>query len=45
MLSTTYGQGVGEAQNWLDNTYTNLISKIGLEEKLPRKKTKSCFDV
>jgi hypothetical protein len=30
MLSTTFGQGAGEAQNWLDNTYTNLISKIGL---------------
>jgi len=44
MLSTTYGQGVGAGdggwtQNWLDKTYTNVISKIGLGEKLLRKKT------
>jgi len=42
MLSTTYGQGAGEAQNWLDNIYTNLIPKIGSGEKPVRKKMKSC---
>jgi hypothetical protein len=34
-----WGGGGGKAQNWLDNTYTNVISIIGLGEKLLRKKT------